>query len=61
MKSTIFALLALTGAAFASPTKRNCATPGTYRCAPDFKSMEVCDFDGGWKRLGYALGLVVNR
>jgi hypothetical protein len=28
-----------------------CGTPGVYRCAAAKDTMEVCDFDGAWKRL----------
>jgi len=31
--------------------KRGCTNPGTYRCATDKTTMEVCDWDGTWKRL----------
>jgi len=53
MKTTIAYLLTLAAASTATPTnmKRGCGTPGVYRCAPALDTMEVCDFDGNWKRL----------
>jgi hypothetical protein len=35
----------------ANVTPTGCGTPGVYRCAPAKDTMEVCDFDGNWKRL----------
>lgn len=54
MKFTTTAFLALASTALAAPqqTKRTaCTAPGTYICAADRTTMEVCDFDGYYKRL----------
>jgi len=57
--AALAAFTLLVGSAFASPAadrlqdKRQvaCGTVGAYQCTSDFLSMEVCDWDGVFKRL----------
>jgi hypothetical protein len=53
MHSTVAFILALAAAATATPTtvRRTCGAPGTYRCNPTIKTIDVCDFDSNWKPL----------
>jgi len=58
LASILFLSVAATSA-LASPSsrgtsfhsKRTCTSPGTYRCAADHSTMEVCDLAGAWETL----------
>ena len=47
----LITIVTLAAAVLAAPGRRRCGAPATYRCAADKKTMEVCDWDGLWKRL----------